>query len=276
MINHARTLLLNYPGPKVDSLYIPADVYIPDYRSVVLPSTLAGVHKFLFGTMPDYEGMVYRAAQYIPVLHATPYGHYMTDLDSRLTYDPGALTTIREATYGTTVETNSVTQMSIAGIWRGITYSGRVNTMWLVTALTSDSVNVVNVTEGITAVFNNIFTTHNNLPGSDLVFSFSGSALVPGNTWTVKNKSTLSPDFATIISGVTSFSPAVLAYLFTRTSDITLMKNRSMPEPFLTFYNLFTDNYSQMYKAVGFLLALIYRVEEIRVCQLPTVKTVGL
>lgn len=87
MINHARTLLMNVPGPKEPT--VPGDAYVPVFAGLE-DSSLNDIRQLLFEAGLDYAGTVYRVAQYMSAVHATEYAAYATDLDSRITYDPDA------------------------------------------------------------------------------------------------------------------------------------------------------------------------------------------
>ena len=101
MLNHARTVLLNYRGPHAEQLETPGDVYIPVYDPMILTPELAAVYTLLFGTAFDYRGLVYRSSQYLGLMHSTEYEPYVYAQDSRITYSPDELTVMEDSIFAT-------------------------------------------------------------------------------------------------------------------------------------------------------------------------------
>lgn len=87
MVNHFRTLLLNATPAGPDAS--PGEEYVPPEFVPLRPSGVAEtVRRVLFGTTPDRLMLNFRAAQFMPILHASELVGLVTDLDPRITYDP--------------------------------------------------------------------------------------------------------------------------------------------------------------------------------------------
>jgi len=93
MINHVRTLLLNNGQAGFSPETYPGEEVVPAYRPRQLSGALLTAHQLLFGIHPDRLFLNFRLAQLLGWLHATETGEYLTFRDSRLTYQPEALTT---------------------------------------------------------------------------------------------------------------------------------------------------------------------------------------
>jgi hypothetical protein len=246
MINHARTLLLNVSGPRDASIYVPGDVYIPNYTALTLPSSLATIYRILFGAAPDYEGKVYRTAQYMDVLHGTEFQAYVYDLDSRITYDPNDADIFEEGLY---FPIASSAQITVNGTWPEGGSSGRVLTRWRITVPTENVFFVENLSDGQTATYAAGATKY--LVGSPLTFSTTLQPAPAGSRWTVINKSR-PPDLGGVLATLKTLPEATLAAVFGKT------------EPFVTCYNMFTQNNLLPYQLSGLLLAYIYRLDDLR------------
>ena len=102
MFNHVRTLLLNRDA---DSAVFPGEEAIPaDFRPVTPPSYQQVLRAKLFGADPDKAMLNYRLRQYMTLLHATPLGHYVTDLDPRITYLPFGTDLYAQGLFQPTIE----------------------------------------------------------------------------------------------------------------------------------------------------------------------------
>ncbi len=258
MINHARTLLLNLPGPHLPSPTLPGDVYIPAFSPLDLASDLQAVRAVLFGQDPDYEGMLQRAAQYMAVLHSTEHVAHALALDSRVTYDPFD-SGVGAWPYGASVEWREGADAAevVSATAEAEPFVGRARLRWLVTATGAAA---VQVTSGQYAPARDVSVTFNGGLSSDIPLPLSSAALrittgtgslIPGQTWSVSLLRRVSPDVAGVLTALAATS---LSSLFVRAEL----------EPVKTFRNMVYASDQQVLRLSGVLLALIYRMEDLR------------
>ena len=257
MINHARTLLLNKEGPYEPDPLIAGDEYIPEFTPITLSVGLQSVYNQLFGTISDYEGRLYRTAQYMSVLHSTEYAAYVTELDSRITYDPRGFNVMADGEYGTIVNNYTNQLLTVTGEWDATALLGRSITKWRLTGLAGNYVNVENVTDGLSNVQQAFAGNVLTLVGSDLVFNFEGNSIVVGDSWEVIHKLRPEPDLSAILSALQNPTDVVEAELY---GEDPLHE----PEPYRTFHNLVQKHYALPFRLSGALLAYIYRLEALR------------
>ncbi len=86
MINHFRTVLLNLPGPRHSTSMVPSDIYIPEYKAVVLSGKLPIVDHVLFGDCLAEEDRIRKTYQLIRLVEASGLVERITEKDSRITY----------------------------------------------------------------------------------------------------------------------------------------------------------------------------------------------
>ena len=91
MLNHARTLLVNYDaatgGTKGFSGHLGEELIDPDYRARSLPPYLQTVRNILFGNGASREVVNSRSRAYLALLHSTELKEFVTGLDPRISYD---------------------------------------------------------------------------------------------------------------------------------------------------------------------------------------------
>jgi len=250
MLNHARTLLLNYRGPHAEQLDVPGDVYIPQFEPIELSPELSQIHALLFGTAFDYYGLVYRAAQYMGILNSTEYAPYVYEQDPRITYDPDQLGLAAEAIFSTVI--TGPAGLHVNGAWADAGGMGRIATLWRVTTLSTNTVRVDNVTSHTSIDYT--ASDVKTLIGSDLVFTIDAQPYTPATRWYVLNKSRPVPELAGILTALKALPDSTRHAVF----------EDAHKEPYKTFYNLFQDHYAFPYQLSGFLFAFIRRLEDIR------------
>lgn len=255
MLNDARTLLMNIPGPREENIDIPGDVYIPTYTPAELSAALESVRTVLFGNDADYEGQVYRMAQYMAVLHSTDYREYLFTADARITYDSLASDVMESTSFDTAVVTTSDQVLTVTGEFETSAIAGRVNTVWLIRGLGGNVLSVSNTADGLTGLQEAYVGVPLTLPGFGLTFEISGASIVSGDVWQVTNKERPTPDLSTVTATLKSMTLAMRTALF---GDVSA----GLVEPYLTFYNLMTQHYAIPYQLSGILLALIERTRE--------------
>lgn len=89
MINHARTLLLNYaPSGNHVSIETAGEYVPPEFRPIALSNPLKLIRRVLFGSRPDARFMNLRIRELMGYIHQTELAEYVYALDPRVTYWP--------------------------------------------------------------------------------------------------------------------------------------------------------------------------------------------
>ena len=258
MINHVRTLLLNESGPRQPDLTIPGDVYIPEFTAQVLPGALESLYTVLFGVDADYRGKLYRAAQYMAVLHSTEYERHVLSADPRVTYRPRD-SGVSRWSFGPSVTSSqgAPTAEVLPPHSKASEFSGRALLEWTVTAVTGLQVLVRDTRTG-----NESYTDLSLVDGSlsDIPLHGSssvlrvlsgGAELTPGDLWQVRQLRRLEPD----VSGVLAMIPAAAV------QDVFVGRDT---EPVKTFWNLLTTSDARHMQLTGLLLAFARRLDGLR------------
>jgi hypothetical protein len=260
MINHARTLLLNRKGEIIPSGFRASEEYVPVYSPVELSSALSAVYSILFGTAPDYAGKLYRTAQYMAVLHSTEFVEYVTDLDSRITYDPSD-PGLLSLSWGLTVtSTASAPALTVLNDWDPPDFTGRMEHQWIVTATGSNTIEVRNVWTGellglVLSFGADGASNRFPLPGSDFEARISAPlGLTASQRWEILYRVPLTRGLGQIVEAVKGLSGETLDGLF----------GVAPAEPYLTFRNLLNGHKALPFQLSGVLLALVYRMEALR------------
>jgi hypothetical protein len=259
MINHARTLLLNESGPKY--MRAPGDVIIPSYRAIALSGGMQDATRVLFGHSPDYEGKLQRVARYMSVLHSTEFASYLTALDSRLTYDPYVSGLMEFVTDTWSVTPDSGIMLVQPSVSEKNT-SGRGLYSWSIQATSTTAIDIVSsgVTISKTVEFSDGQSQDIVLPGTATALRFvtADNQLVPFATWNVRHSGAADIDLGQLLAEIKNLDVLTISDVFRDTTS----------EPFKTFYALYKTSSVLPYSLSGFLLAYIYRMEDIRLCQM--------
>jgi len=255
VINHARTLLLGQEGEIIPTGYYVGEEYVPEYSPVVLTLGLKPVYDALFGLDPDYEGRLYRTAQYMALLDSTEYSEYVSNFDSRLTYDVGS-SGFTGLDYGIEITTDSVLELAIVGVWEEPSYKGRMRNDWVVEATGSNQILVRHVqtktTQGTVLTFSTSGVSNQfKLPESDLKAIIIAPSGMTGDRWDILHRTSLAGTLADVMTSLEALSFSARQALFGVRQE----------EPWLTFRNLFDKNQLLPFRFSGALLAFIYRIE---------------
>lgn len=252
MINHVRTLLLNVAGPVAGDSDTPGDAFVPVYAPAVFSPGVETLRRTLFGTDPDYEGRLYRLAQFMRVLHAEDEAHVLA-ADPRVTY---ALDT--EFTgYGTTLIARAGSgPISLTEPIAHQPGTGRVSRVWLILALSSTRVAARQAHTGAEIetdiTFSGGVSSAAALPGTTSGVRLHGTGIDAGHAWTIDVRQRL--------------TPGVIALLETAK---TLEGTREIfsgvaGEPDITFRNMFYSHPNPLRQLCGLLLALAAFTERVR------------
>ena len=256
MINHARTLLMNVDGTGRHGLGVFGEEYIPeDFKSISAPQSVINLRRILYGRSPESVFMNYRTWELLRILHSTEFVSYVTDLDSRITYDLDDRR-MYDTAFGATLQTISAVAgvtPSVLGEYVADEFNGRAHDVWdvkigtdLVLTVTGrrELMRVYTVTGGLSERY--------TLPGSSLEVRFvdEGPAAY-GGWWRVE-----------ALAKPTGFSE--LEGRIRQAGSETFITLFSGEEPYASFKNLWDKHSLFNYRMSGLLLAMIYRMEERR------------
>lgn len=254
MINHARTLLMNIDGDGYGGTL--GDEYIPpSFASVDLPSYLNALRVYLFGTDPSRHFLNYRVQQCMAILHASPLVEFVTDLDSRITYDVNNEQLFARSNYELT-DTDYLFFIDTLG---APDVTGRSYHKWKIRRLNATTIQVerqspvaeVKIYEyTITDGLSNIIP----LPGSEASFRFS-DMLPTGFDQRIEGYARPERDLGEILANLLNAGRPYMLQLF------SVGTTRGSTEPFKTFYNLWRNQPELPYKLGAVLLAMIYQTE---------------
>jgi len=275
MINHARNLLVNYIGN--DFSRVGEEVIDPKFRPVVkqnMPSAVVVVRSILFGKEPDAEMLNYRAAQYLRLIHGCELAKYITELDTRITYDLTSAELLDLRLFAPTVSTVTTAGANLAVIvheadsatfttdkllqrWRVSLTGVADNTASTTIQLFGTPIRTERKTVPISNASNSALF---KLTGSTLygrfMWSAGGAEAAPTGEWLVNSRVRPSSDFSVLEQSLRSVDEALID-LFSRGSA------QGYTEPFATFYELWTNSPYIEYRIGAVVLALIYKMNEL-------------
>lgn len=257
MINHARTLLMNATGGVADS-NVPGEQLVPaSYAVLRLPTYLQTLRRVLFGAVPDRAMLNYKLAQYMAVIHSTELGDYVTKLDRRITYRVEDIRLFSDKLFVPQVFTLSADSRlpAVIGTPNDPDISGLCHYAWKL-ALAVDSLTLTPVYPPGAATQQTL--TFTGSISEPVTLGRSGySALVPeadGGSWWIEVYNRPQWDLGEIVATLAQLGQPLMVSLF-----------GAVPvEPYKTFSNLFMQNNQTAYRLGGLLLAMIYRIEELR------------
>jgi hypothetical protein len=259
MINHVRTLLLNPASPGTSSSYI-GDEFVPTgYAQLAIPSKFDRVRSIVFGIDADRAMLNYRLAEIMPMLHTTELEEFVLDLDPRVTYWPATKRGIFDEAFGVTVVPEHSTAGSYATIQELVQESvnGQLYEEWHVTVGAGNTFTIRRNSKPISTTTGSFTLTGGlsegiSLQGSNLLIRLENPS--NGDSYLVKSLKRPKHDLASVTEQLrTGMGAETQAELFYRTS-----------EPFKTFSNLWFDHEQLAYRFGGLMLALAYRLDELR------------
>lgn len=262
MINHARTLLLNMPG-RDSSRENPGEEYIPpDFAPVVLPSYLVSARRLLLGTAPDRYFLNFRAHELMRYLHETELADYVYRLDPRVTYWPETTTPLLDKDSRISVAQAlgpTDTKLFFNGRPGADNSRGRCLYDFVVSVVTEGGNTVVRAEQVGGHAAETVVAPGSNLseflPLGPTGVQVRVSKPTPGSRWTVTTLAKPAPAISTVLPALELIGEPTLLELF---GVLTTT------EPYATFRNLWTDNRNPVYRLGGFVLAMIYRTDEVR------------
>jgi len=261
MINHARTLLINVHGGHGFTGTVGEELVPAEYVPVALPSHITSIRKILFGGTPDKEMLNYRARQYMALLHATELAEFVTDLDSRITYDladePYFDDNLFKPSYRQTA--GATTQFAILGEILSPDSSGTMRLTWDIEVTGGATVHVqlrsplraADEAYTLTSGLSNAIP----LVGSTLQFKIGNEV---GAKWVVTSLTRPTMELGAIAEKLSTIGEPTMLELFGVGSQ------QGASEPFKTFRNLWYQHHELPYKLGGLLLAMIYQTDKLR------------
>lgn len=260
MINHARTLLMNVSG-RTSQRQEPGEEYIPaSYRPVELPSYLQTARKLLLGVSPDRYFLNYRVRELMHYLHQTELSDYVYALDPRVTYWPE----INAPFFGAATKINAPqvagptgAQLFFSGRLVANNAIGRCAQNYNVSLYNAPAL-TLKIAQG-TKETNTELTVTNNLsqavPLGDCGLSVRIGKPEAAVHWTVTTLARPKQAITTVLPALEIIGEPVVLELF---GVLTTT------QPYATFLNLWREHPNPVYRLGGFVLAMIYRTEEVR------------
>ncbi len=277
-VNHAVTLLRNNRTlQNAGDVSCAQEFFVdPRHKTLEIPNSIQQVLNVWFGSKPERCYFNFRMFLVLQVLHSTEFIELITDKWPRATYDLDD-TTIIDAAFGESeVRTqldlgSSATQVAIIGRPEPDHQQGRFLQSWLVDVGQggpwggfypdlwggSPAVNVTNLLDGTTIEGpqgTNIFDLHSTGPIETVLrirFS-SASAEIPAGAYTVNALARSIENLPEIEARIRALGNDVLGALFASSSEVALGKT------------LFEQHFSIQYRLSGILLALVFKLEELR------------
>lgn len=245
MINHFRTLLLNRSAPSYSTRA--GEEYIPDdFVSLAnLPTYLQNIRTALYGRNPDWLFENYRTKQYVSLVHNTELERFITDLDSRITYDPNDTEFFR----GVFGPHTGKEGLRFIGEPPAPDASGQSTLRWKVELIDGDIASIEQITP-VNSAFTLNYNTEPLINGLWLQFSAPY-----GTIWTAEYNRRPEYSLGEIMAGVESSTAQYWNQLFGVGSA------RASEEPWKTFRNLWLFHPEMPYKLGGFLLAYVYALD---------------
>lgn len=261
MLNHARTLLINVDGATSPGPSFFGEEFVPTtFRPLdPLPTYLNLIRERLFGSRPDRSMLNYRAWQFMRILHSMDLEQFVLDLDSRVTYVDSLRTDLfTPETYVPLVNqiAGETAELFIQSGPESPDIVGQVRHRYKVDVLSTTTVAVTQQSLPQGQVISEFTLTDGiseRIVLGDSGYGFLLSTKFPSAEWTVEIFNRPTFDLGQIALSLETVGDPVLVQLFGVAPE----------EPFTTFRNLWNDSNEVPWKLGGFLLAVIYRMDEI-------------
>ena len=252
--NMGRTLLLNMSGGSASAAF--ANEYVPPYYTAVdLPSGLQVVRRALFGSAADSAGMNYAVWQYMRILHSTEYADWITALDPRVTYLSDA--SLVGSAFGASISPDDGALQFVGEPGLGGA-SGRLTEAWNIQQLTSTSYRITNMrtrrSENHVVSVSNGITDFMPMTGHADFKVRVQTDIATTQSWSVQYLAKPGAEMDPVNRAAQASNIGIEAYT-------ELFPAR---EPYKLFKQLWEQHSLFPYRMSGYLLALIYRTEEIR------------
>ena len=267
MINHARTLLLNIFAQSAHLQDAGYEYISPTFRPIKLPNTLMTIRRVLFGPQPDQRFLNLRARELLSYVHETELAHYVYDLDSRVTYWPEQQKNTFDYRPVLRIEQVTGPARRIAASGEFVATNGRARQQFSLT-LTGNPGDHALELSNTTATTNNVVIAFSDIKNAPTIavpetqIKLRLDSLVGGSTgdtgvaslWNISVDANPAPVITTLLPTLELLGEPTFLDLF----------GVAPPEPYDTFKNVWFDHPLPAYRLAGFILAVIYRTEEVR------------
>lgn len=260
MINHARSLLANVlPSAAADGHYLAEELIDPSFLPLSnLPDYIVSTRQRLFGPAPDRNMINYRCRQLLSLAHATELAGYITALDRRITYATGEDSALlAESVFSPSYVqlTGPSAALSFYGAPAPPEITGKVTTTYTLTVMSDTTVRVDGPDDMVT--ISEVALVDGLTPGVPLRGtnrSVCLTALAVGASWLI-----------TVVERP-QWGPGQLAVgLALLGGDVFLSLFGPIPQgPYQTFSALWASQREVPLRLSAVVLALIYRLEELR------------
>jgi hypothetical protein len=261
VLNHARTLLINVDGSASPGNSFFGEEFVPaTFKPLELPTYLTLIRDRLFGSRPDRAMFNYRAWQFMRLLHTAALEQFVLDLDPRVTYVNSLRTDLFvPETYVPVVNqiSGDPAELYIQAGPAAPDVVGQVRHRYNVDIRSATTVSVKQQSKPQGQVISDFVLTDGISERIDLGDSGYGVLLsthLPSAEWTVEVFNRPTFDLGQIVVFLESVGDPVLTQLF----------GAAPAEPYRTFMNLWNDSNEVPWRLGGFLLAVIYRMDELR------------
>lgn len=263
MYNHARTLLINLTGSTGFISNSPGEELIPaTYSQLILPGYINSIRSRLFGANPDRAMLNYRTAQLLQVIASTELQTYVVALDSRITYQLNKLNLATDNVFDPVVNRYAGTSgdvLTLVGDMASPDVSGQSAYNFNIKVISDGGtkLQISRLTFPLQENEEPLYLVNGLSPEFNLPFSnykFRVNTLNVGAAWTISGFLRPTSTISEINENLKAIGEPGLLSLFGTTNQ----------EPYTTFKNCWQYHPEFSYQLSGFLLALIYRTEEIR------------
>jgi hypothetical protein len=257
MFNHARTLLMNVSGSSGFFSGYPGEELIPpSYNAITLPTYLSSIRMRMFGADPDRVMLNYRVAQLLTLIESTELQQYVVALDPRLTYTGTANRLASKSLFVPSIsQQNGSAQLTLIGEPLSPDASGHSAYSYRVELSGGNAIVTRNTFPSVEEVTPVVLTSglsqEISLPLSGYRFRVNASS---NAAWNINGFFRPTLDLTAVARGFQSLGEPYLLQLFGSASV----------EPYTTFQNCWKTHPDFAYRLSGFVLALIYRTEELR------------
>lgn len=256
IFNHIRTLLLNDAGHLAPGAGYPCEELVPrEFPGIEMPDYLHRVYRALFGFWPDRAMRNYRLQQFMTLLHESELAEYVTQFDSRITYQrgkPSAFLSRNPPTVTTQADARFFVLGEPEGVQDGpilhnhtvtVLETGRIQSAWD-QARTSSTVENVTYIGGLSEPVWLENGLHVRV----------GEDAEPDDMWEITSLARPTIDPGIIAYNLEALGEPVHLKLFGIAPD----------EPYLSFRNAALKGRHLPIKMAGFLLATAWRLEALR------------
>lgn len=278
-VNHAVTLLKNNrtlksAGGTTCGQAIFTD---PRHRTLAVPSNIQKVLDIWFGIDPERCYFDYRMFLLLQVLHSTEYAGLVLDRWPRTTYDLQDSTLLDAGFGGSSIVPlqpigADVAQIAVIGEPVPDHQKGRLQAAWVVRIVPADdlwggaypgpwgggrAVTITNLADGVTlpgTVGETSFPLHSTTPTEEVlrIYFATSTGQVPEGVFTITALARPSENLPEIERRIRALGDDVLADLFSSSPEVDLGRK------------LFEQHFTIAYRLTGVVMALVFKLEELR------------